>query len=219
MRLQQITITMALALLLLAIPRSGQARDAERHRGLDLSLSSGFTGCTDQFCATYDPAAYFRIGVIYRIVPYFAVGAHMGFQFFKPDDRARPWADFGWSTILGPEIRGILPVGPMEAWLGCTLSYTRLQFEMENDRQGEIDVEWGNSFAVGFGFGVRYFVHPSFAMGLDAWIYKGFFKKWCAKDDDSDSTVKSCWELSDAEQTAIGFIFTAGANLTVFLPL
>ncbi|MCU0663583.1 MAG: MMPL family transporter, partial [Myxococcota bacterium] len=95
---------MTLALLLLAIPRSGQARDAERHRGLDLSLSSGFTGCTDQFCATYDPAAYFRIGAMYRIVPYFGFGAHMGFQFFKPDKRARPWAEFGWSTILGPEI-------------------------------------------------------------------------------------------------------------------
>jgi hypothetical protein len=56
-------------------------------------------------------------------------------------------------------------------------------------------------------------------MGLDAWVYKGFFDKWCANDNDSDSSGKTCWKLTDAEQTAIGFIFTAGANLTVFFPL
>ncbi len=208
-----------LAMLVLLPVRSAEAQNAPRSRGLDFTLGLGVAGCTDAYCAGFDPSAQVRLEILYRPLRYMAVGAHLGWQFVDPDRNQPSWVDWGWSMLLGPEIRGILPVGPLEAWMGLTLGFMRQQIDMENQSAADIDRAWSNGFGLGFGFGTQYFVHPKVALGLDFWLYKGFFDEACTYENDGDPREQLCGSLSRHEKAAIGVVFTFGAVVTFFLPL
>ena len=205
--------------LLSALPKAAEAGTPPRSRGLDLTLSLGVAGCTDYACSAMDSSAQVRLHVLYRIIRYFAVGAHVGFQFLDPDRNAPRWYDLGWSTLIGAEVRGILPVGPLEAWLGFTMGYMRMQVDGENNSAAEIDQAWSNGFGLGVGFGAQYFLHPKVALGLSFWLYKGFFDRQCTYENDGDPQTESCGSLDDDERATIGVVFTFGLDVTFFLPL
>jgi hypothetical protein len=196
---------------------TASARPAARQRGLDIGLGLGLAGCTDAQCSGLDPSAQFRLSVLYRVIPYFSVGAQLGFQFVDPDRNAPRYLDLGWSVVTGPEVRGILPVGPLEAWVGLTFGYMRLQLDSENERDTEIDQEWTNGFGLGFGFGAQYFVHRVVALGLDFWLYEGFFEEYCTYEDDGDPREEDCFTLNDHEKAEIGVVFTFGLTVTFFI--
>jgi hypothetical protein len=219
MRFRKLTTAVMMAAMLFVLPRMAEAQAPQRNRGLDITLGLGMAGCTDLGCAGFDMSAHVRMQLLYRVVRYFAVGAHMGFQFLSPDRNSERWVDLGWSTVIGPEVRGILPVGPLEAWLGFTTGYMRIQVDQENDDQNHYDVEWANGFALGFGFGAQYFVHRRVAIGLDFWLYKGFFNEACVLENDLNGSVETCTELDDDGRAGIGVVFTFGLNVTFFIPM
>lgn len=213
---RKLLAALTLAATLLLLPQVADAQRGRRNRGLDITLGLGGAGCTDLECAGFDMSAHTRAQVLFRVIRYFAVGAHVGFQFYDPN-RMRD-ADLGWSMLLGAEVRGILPVGRLEAWLGMAFGYMRWQVEQENDDNAWVDQEWRNAFGLGFGFGVNYFVHRRVALGLDFWIYKGFANELCDYENDGRDETR-CWEPNDDEHAAIGATFTFGANVTFYIPL
>lgn len=210
-------LTVAASLGMLWQVSEAEARG--RDRGLEIALGVGGSGCTDLYCAGFDMSAQTRLQVLFRVVRYFSVGAHIAFQFQEPDRNAPRRYDLGWSMLIGPEIRGILPVGKLEAWLGFTMGYMRIQIDQENDDNNEIDVAWANGFGFGFGFGAQYFVHRLVALGLDFWVYKGFFDEACSYENDDNPTVESCVELDRYDDAGIGVVFTFGVNLTFFISM
>lgn len=219
MRMRKLMVVATLAVMLLWLPRVAEAQTRQRNRGLDITLGLGAAGCTDYFCSGLDMSAQVRLQVLFRVVRYFAVGAHVGFQFLSPDRNADPWVDLGWSMLIGPEIRGILPVGRLEAWLGFTAGFMRIQIDEENDDNNDIDVRWANGIGLGLGFGAQYFVHRRVAIGLDFWLYKGIFNEICTFENDSNPTTERCGDLHDDERAAMGVVFTVGLNLTFFIPM
>lgn len=219
MRIRKLMAAFTLAATMLLLPQVAEAQTPRRNRGLDITLGLGMAGCTDWECAGFDMSAHTRLQVLYRVVRHFAVGAHLGFQFYEPNRRLASYYDLAWSMVIGPEVRGILPVGRLEAWLGFTMGYMRFQVEQENDSWSDVDVVWGNAFALGFGFGAQYFVHRRVALGLDFWVYKGFFNEMCSFENDSDTTVERCTDLNDDERSGIGVTFTFGVNITFYIPM
>jgi len=219
MRIRKLMAALTLAVMVLLVPRVADAQTPRRNRGLDITLGVGGAGCTDLECSGFDMSAQTRLQVLFRVVRYFAVGAHVGFQFYSPNRTLANYYDLGWSMVIGPEVRGILPVGPLEAWLGFTAGYMRMQVDQENDDVNHVDVVWGNGFALGFGFGAQYFVHRRIALGLDFWLYKGFFSEMCSFENDTDPTEELCWDLTDDDRSGIGVTFTFGANITFFIPM
>ncbi len=208
-----------LALAVLGGGAAPAAADASaRRRGLDIGLGLGVAGCTDSYCSGLDPSAHLRMQVLYRVIPYFSVGAQLGFQFGDPDRNAARFLDLGWSLVTGPEVRGILPVGPLEAWVGLTFGFMRMQLDRENDGP-EWDEAWTNGFGFGFGFGAQYFVHRAVALGLDFWLYKGLFDEYCEYENDGDPREETCWSLDDDERAERGVVFTFGLTATFFLPM
>lgn len=218
MRIRPLVSALLAVAVLAGLPRYAAAQPAPRQRGLEFNLGLGMAGCTDAACAGLDPSAHVRLEVLYRFIPYLAAGAHVGFQFLDPD---RNWngADLGWSMMLGGEVRGILPVGPLEAWLGFSLGFMRMQVDQENNNANVIDVYWTNGFGIGVGFGTNYFLHPKVALGLDFWLYKGFFDEYCTYENDGNPRTEACGTLNDDELAAIGVVFTFGMNFTFFLSL
>lgn len=208
-----------LATLVLALPNAAQAQSAARQRGMDFSLGLGVAGCTDSVCSNLDPSAHFRLQVLYRVIPYFAVGGHMAFQFYDPDRNAPDWLKGAWSTLVGGELRGILPVGPLEAYVGMALGFMRIQEDGERIIAADHYRSWSNGFGLGFGFGAQYFVHRSVALGLDFWLYKGFFREGCIVYLDASRRVEVCEHLDPDDRARIGVSFTFGMNVTFFLPL
>jgi len=219
MKIRRLLAVLTLATTLFLLPRAAEAQTPRRNRGLDFTLGLGIAGCTDVYCSGFDMSAQVRLEVLFRVVRYFAVGAHVGFQFLSPDRNAPRWVDLGWSMLLGPEIRGILPVGPLEAWVGFTGGFMRAQVDQENDDTNAIDVAWANGFGIGFGFGAQYFVHRKFAIGLDFWLYKGFFREECTYENDGNPTTENCYHLNRDERAAIGVVFTVGLTATFFLSM
>lgn len=219
MRARLLASALLVATALAAMPRPATAQPAERRRGLELNLGLGVAGCTDWACAGFDPSAHTRLEVLFRIVPYFAAGLHMGFQFGNPDRTLERWVDRGWSMLLGGELRGILPVGKLEAWVGLALGFMRMQIDEDNNDPNEIDRWWTNGFGLGVGFGTNYFVHPKVALGLDFWLYKGFFDEGCTYQNDGNTRTETCGTFSDDERAQIGIVFTFGLSATFFLPL
>jgi hypothetical protein len=217
MRMRKLMAVLTLAATLLLLPRAAEAQAPRRNRGLDITLGIGAAGCTDVYCDFLDMSAETRLQVLFRVVRYFAVGAHVGFQFLQPDRNAPARYDLGWAMFLGPEVRGILPVGRLEAWLGFTAGYMRVQIEQPNNANNEVDVEWASLFGLGFGFGAQYFVHRIIAIGLDFWLYKGFYGRHCTYQD--ETTDEHCWDPDRYERAALGVVFTVGANITFFIPL
>jgi hypothetical protein len=215
---RKLVAALTLAGTLFLLPQVANAQSQKRNRGLDITLGLGMAGCTDWECAGFDMSAHTRVQVLFRVMRHFAVGGHVGLQFLAPNRNLANYYDLGWSMVIGPEVRGILPVGPLEAWVGFTGGYMRWQIEQENDND-EIDVEWFNGFAIGFGFGAQYFVHRRVAIGLDFWVYKGFFGEMCTFENDSDPTDERCGSLDDDERSGIGATFTFGANVTFFIPM
>ncbi len=218
MKNRKMMIALTLAATLFLLPKMAHAQSSQRNRGLDITLGLGMAGCTDIFCSAFDMSAHVRMQVLYRVMRHFAVGAHVGFQFLDPDRNAPARFDLGWSTLVGGEVRGILPVGPLEAWLGFTGGYMRMQIDQENDNN-EIDVMWANGFGLGIGFGAQYFVHRRVALGLDFWLYKGFFDEACTYENDGASRTEECVDLYRDDRAAIGAVFTFGATVTFFLPM
>ncbi len=208
----------ALGTALLTSPMA-EAQTRRRNRGLDITLGLGAGGCTDLYCAGLDMSAQTKLEVLFRVVRYLSVGAHMGFQFGAPDRNLPGFYDLGWSMVVGPEVRGILPVGRLEAWLGVVSGFMRMQIEQENDDRNQIDVAWMNGFALGFGFGAQYFVHRRVAVGLDFWLYKGLFDKAHTYENDGNPTVETSRDMSRSERAAVGVVFTVGAVVTFFIPL
>lgn len=216
---RKLVAALTLAGMLFLLPQVANAQSQKRNRGLDISLGLGLAGCTDWACSGFDMSAHTRLQVLFRVMRHFAVGGHIGVQFLAPNRNLANYYDLGWSLVIGPEVRGILPVGPLEAWVGFTGGYMRWQIEQENDRDNEVDVTWANGFAIGFGFGAQYFVHRRVAIGLDFWLYKGFFGEMCNYENDGNPTETLCWDLTDDERAGIGVTFTFGANVTFFLPM
>ncbi len=219
MRLNKILAVLTLTATLLLLPQVADAQHGRRNRGLDIALGLGGAGCTDWVCSGYDMSAHTRLQVLFRAMRYFAVGAHLGFQFYDPNRNLANYYDLGWSMMIGPEVRGILPVGRLEAWLGFAAGWMRMQFEHENDDNNAADVTWANGFGIGFGFGAQYFVHRRVALGLDFWIYKGFFGETCDYENDGNPTEERCWDHSDDERAGYGVTFTFGANITFYIPM
>ena len=219
MRIRKLMAALALVATLLLLPRVAEAQTPRRNRGLDITLGLGMSGCTDYFCSGFDMSAQTKIEVLFRVVRNFSVGAHMAFQVQNPDRNSDAWVDLGWSMLIGPEVRGILPVGKLEAWIGFTAGFMRMQIEQENDDIDDIDVIWTNGFGLGFGFGAQYFVHRKVAIGLDFWLYKGFFNEVCTYENDDDPRDERCGDWTDDERAAIGVVFTFGLNVTFYIPM
>lgn len=57
------------------------------------------------------------------------------------------------------------------------------------------------------------------ALGLDFWLYKGFFDDWCTYENDSNPRIEACGNMNDDERATIGVVFTFGMTATFFLPL
>ncbi len=216
---RKLMAALVLGATLLLLPQVAHAQSHKRNRGLDITLGLGMAGCTDWNCSGFDMSAHTRFQVLYRVMRNFAVGGHVGLQFFSPNRTLANYFDLGWSMVVGPEIRGILPVGRLEAWVGFTGGYMRWQVEQENGRDNEIDVAWANGFAIGFGFGAQYFVHRRIAIGMDFWVYKGFFGEMCTLENDLPRDEEYCVELDDDDRSGFGVTFTFGASVTFYIPM
>ena len=95
----------------------------------------------------------------------------------------------------------------------------RYQVDSQNDQDNHPDKLWSNGLGLGFGFGAQYFLARWFALGLDFWLYKGFFSRRCDFENDGGAEVETCWDMDDDERAAVGVTFTFGLTATFFLGL
>lgn len=182
-----------------------------REKGLMLGAGFGVDGCTDHACDGLDAMVFFRIQALYRMFNFLAVGLHFGMPFYDPDSRS---VDHAYNVFLGPEVRGILPLGPLDLWSGIGLGWIRAE------KGGEVcwgglcaDGEsWANGFGLAWGLGALFYLVPRVGIGLDFWLYKGFYDQ-------------EYWEAggnrghSDVDQKNVGITWMLGVTGVYFLPL
>lgn len=182
-------------------------------RGLDLSLGFGVDGCTDKLCEDYSPMVYLRMQGMFRLLKHFAVGLHMAFLFSSPDIELKDGASLIlWDLFIGPEVRGHFPIKNLDLWGAMMLGYQRHQ--LDASYEGNSASSWADGFGLGWGFGARYFLFRSFAIGGDFWIYKPIYSSWCSSSTGKDT---DCKDIDD--QDGVGINWSFGATATFFLPL
>ena len=183
-----------------------------RARGLLFQFGFGGSGCTDDLCENLDPMVYLRFQASYRLLNYLAVGLHLGIPFFDADSRS---VDAAYNVFLGPEVRGILPLGPIDVWTGVAFGW----FRTEGD--GEVCIggfcadgsAWADGFGFAWGLGALYFVTRRIGVGVDFWLYTPVLDRSCY----SEGGDRSCGDVDD--QNGVGITWMVGLTAAFFLPM
>jgi hypothetical protein len=193
-------------------------QEKSRKKGLMLALSIGVDGCNDNWCEYVDPSANFKLEVLYRILPYAAIGLHGQFALLNPNTDHYFWENAA-NSFLGVEGRGIFPYRKLDAWIGLAFGWTRsLGWSSETVLGHTVKSRgWMDAFGLAFGFGADYYVHKLIAVGLNFWLVKGFYEKACIWD--SESNDKVCDDLSNADKNDIGIVWSLAASATFFFSL
>jgi hypothetical protein len=186
-----------------------------REKGLLASLGFGISGCNDNWCDDFDPLVYLRAHVLYRVLNYVAFGLQIGLPFHDANDR---YVDARYDVFMGPEVRGILPLGRFEVWSGLGMGWMRAQADGEGClggvcREGS---SWSDGLGIAWGFGGLYYVTPRIGLGLDFWLYKPIFFEGCI---DIEGYDKDCGDIEEEDRDDVGITWMLGASAVFFLPM
>lgn len=192
----------------------------QRNMGLMLRGSFGVTGCYNDVCsaADADPLVGFQTSALMRFHRNLAAGATLAFGFMLPDDETNVDTKAFWSMVIGPDFRGILPVlnDRLEIWGNLFLGYGRAAWDFDTTMPGRTykTKTWANSFAVGWGVGVDYFITTNIAVGTSISHYRLFPRKACGKT----GNVTECPKLDSDERKFFAGWWGLMGVFTFFLP-
>jgi hypothetical protein len=188
----------------------------ERGRGLQFVAAVGMDGCTGQQCWNTYPLLYTRVHALFRVFKYLAAGAHLAFNFLAPDFPTGGARVEFWELLVGPEVRGVVPIRRFDLWVGFAFGYYRSYRLVDSDGH-EIESAT-NAFGLGWGLGLDYYLLEGkagrLAVGGDLWFYKPFPTRLCSTVGGNPT---SCLDRGIADQ--FGVTYAAGATLTWFFPL
>ncbi len=191
-----------------------------RNRGLMITGAFGVTGCYNDACssADADPLVGFETTALIRFHRNLAAGATLAFGFGLPDDESNISTKAFWSMVIGPDFRGILPVlnDRLEIWGNFVMGYGRSAWDFDATVLGRTykTKTWANSFAVGWGGGVNFFLTENIAMGASISHYRMFPRKACGKS----GNLTECDKLTSNERKFfLGWWGLMGV-FTYFLP-
>ncbi len=183
----------------------------ERDRGVVLLASTGLNGCTGTRCQNLGPLLHVRVHPQFRIFRFLSAGVHLGFNFKGP-----LWDHGGtrtelWDMLVGPEIRGILPVKQVDIWVGLAFGYLhRRRLVASEGYEHAVRV---HAIGLAWGAGVDYFIVPGWvALGGDVWFTKGWNREFCSRTGDNDEVCSTAPDVDDGT----GIDIAAGVSLTVF---
>jgi len=176
--------------------------------------SFGLNGCTGPRCQNLGPLFHTRLHPLFRVNKYLAAGLQVGFLFMGPLFGAEGARTELWDAFVGPEVRGLLPLGKLDLWIGLAVGYFHRQHQVSTD--GFEHKIWANAVGLAWGIGLDYFVWKNrIAIGGDVWMYKGWNQRFCSRTGSNDAI---CSGDSSIDEDG-GFTIAAGATVTFFLPL
>lgn len=211
-------VTAACSLLLVAQGASAQARAAARPGLFFANATLGVGDCTGRLCergndrADTAPLPGLGVGVFVRPIPYFAAGFELHHQWMSAEDgHADRFAESARDLVANIAVRGILPLGAVEPWLGVGFGYAWWGYSWEKDKKDESVTVDGTNLA--FSLGVDVTVAPHWAVGgmlrfaLPSWgtrcsesfdITNGRLRRTCEDVDaldaaDRDELPTSLW--------------------------
>ncbi len=215
-----LTVAVALVTLTAAAPdawaRAPQPTADQRDRGLLFVAALGMDGCTGRQCWNTYPTVYTRVHVMFRVLRYLAAGVHTAFNFLAPDFPVGTGRVEFWDMLVGPEVRGLLPVKQFDIWAGFAFGFARSNRFIDSDGH-EIEAV-ANGPGLAWGLGLDYYLLEGtwgkLAVGADVWFYKLFPLALCTK---VGRNPQHCARDNIADQ--FGVTYAAGATLTWFYSL
>lgn len=187
----------------------GKPGQSNRRMGILASLGFGVNGCTDDLCDNSDPLLYVRLQGLFRVFHYLAVGLHLSFHTFHPDETPSGVDVSLWDVFIGPEFRGIYAWKKLDVWTGFALGYYRVMAHTSSPA-GDSDW-WSNAFGFAWGIGAQYFLIRSIALGLDFWLYKPVLTEACSDSGGGSS----CSDVED--QDGVGITWAVGFTATFWI--
>ncbi len=186
-----------------------------REKGLLASLGFGISACNDNWCDDYDPLVYLRGHVLYRVLNYVAFGLQIGLPFHDANSRM---VDVRYDVFIGPEARGIMPLGKFEVWSGFGFGWIRSQWDGEGCFGGFCTEGsgWNDGLGIAWGFGGLYYITPRIGLGVDFWLYKPIFFEGCI---DIEGDRKRCEDIEGDDRDGVGITWMLGASAVFFLPM
>jgi hypothetical protein len=198
----------------LVLAPSPASAETTRDRGVTFIPSLGLNGCTGERCENLAPMLHLRMNPGFRIFRFLQTGVHVAFLFQGPlfehaDERTELW-DF----LVGPEVRGILPIKRLDIWLGIAFGYMHRRRLVESDDHEQR--AFYHAIGLAWGGGVDAFLVPGrIALGGDIWIYRGWNREFCSTSGDSDEI---CSTANNVDK-GTGYSIAVGASLTFFFPI
>ncbi|MFH2006459.1 MAG: hypothetical protein ABI333_07735 [bacterium] len=154
--------------------------DLSRKRGLMVSGGVGLNGCTGDHCDNLRPLLSVKLHPAFRILPYVAAGLHLSFLSQSPGFPTGGGRAELWQLLLGPEVRGLLPLKKLDLWAAFSLGYHRTRRLVASDGHRIESVT--NGFGFGWGLGVDYYLYKNrVAIGGDVWVYKAIPLGLCTR--------------------------------------
>lgn len=196
--------TVVFSLLCTAESASAQARSAARPRLFFANATLGLGDCTGTLCSRGDdradtgPLPGLGIGVFFRPIPYFAAGFELHHQWMSAEDgHADRFNESARDLVANLALRGILPLGAVEPWIGVGLGYAWWGYAWEKDKKDESVSVDGIDLA--FSLGVDVAVAPHWAVGG---MFRFALPSWGTRCRDSfdirDGRLKTTCEDVDA---------------------
>ena len=205
-----------LLLLFAAAGASAQARRPAAPGLFFANATLGIGDCAGTLCgpgndnASTAPLPGIGIGVYVRPIPYFAAGLELHHQWMSAEDgRSDRFSEGATDVIANLALRGILPLGIVEPWIGVGLGYAWWRYAWEKDKKVESLSIDGTNFAFSLGVDVNVAPHWSvggmFRYALPSWgtrckesidISDGKLKRECKDVDALDAEDRA--ELPDS---------------------
>ena len=184
---------------------------ATRDRGVTFIPSLGLNGCTGDRCENLAPMLHLRFNPGFRVLRFLQTGIHAAFLFQGPLFGHSGTRTELWDFLVGPEVRGILPVKRIDIWLGIAFGYMHRRRLI--DSGGHEQRAYAHAIGLAWGAGVDAFLVPGrFALGGDVWIYRGWNREFCSTTGEND---KICSTASNVDK-GTGFSIAVGASVTFF---
>ena len=148
--------------------------------GIMIGVDLGVNGATGQWFDQADPSADLKLFGMYRIVPYFAVGAKFAFLFHSVDATG---VDTALTLIIAPELRGILPISvfspvvDLDIWTSLSFGYSREMATGTVPSKGTKISSWSDGFSLGWGIGAEYYIIKQIGLGLNFELNKPWYTR------------------------------------------
>jgi len=154
---------------------------------------------------------------MYRIVPYFAVGAKFAFLFHSVDATG---VDTALTLIIAPELRGILPISvfspvvDLDIWTSLSFGYSREMATGTVPSKGTKISSWSDGFSLGWGIGAEYYIIKQIGLGLNFELNKPWYTDICL-----EAGGTNCQDLNQASKDEIGIQWSFGIGAIFFIPI